>query len=572
MALAGCALIVAGGMALAAVQLLSGMDFVSESVRSTGTKYEFSETFSFPPENVLTMVAPEVFGPLVAPDGAAPPDAYFGRCYLWEVSLFVSVAGLIFAIYGACASAGRYRRGAITMVIVCFILALGAHTPLHHFLYDHLPGFSSFRGAVKFNYLVALFLSLLAACGFDQLLRTRRASIGLLAISVALLAIVLTVAVTIQSTAGDGLKGAWGRCISSAIEAGADQSGTSNLGDILANTAWLGDPRLIAQAGQTAAHGLFFGAGVLVLIIVLLGLTWVRPNFAYALIGLAILEMTCFAISTRATMSADVDISPAEAAAIKQTANDARVLDVNTTHDNFAMWLGYDAVWGYDPGVLKRYAELVAQSQGINPDNASQYLQFHVPDRTVLPLLRVATIFTNEQKQPVLTTNNAMSVAQLVPSATVRSGRDDVLARVESADFDPRHEVVLESEPSIKPADSLNSGTVETLNETTDSIELTADVHANSILLITNAYSHGWRTEPIGPNPQDHYEVLPADWAFQAIPLLTGQHHLRLEYHPAAFVAGKWISILALLSYIGAGVWYFRRDGFGHAPADRSDG
>src|SRR5437764_589003 len=86
MALAGCALIVAGGVALAAVQLLTGMDFVSESVRSGGTKYEFSASFSFPPENLLTMISPGVFGPLAAPEGSSPPDAYFGRCYLWEVS------------------------------------------------------------------------------------------------------------------------------------------------------------------------------------------------------------------------------------------------------------------------------------------------------------------------------------------------------------------------------------------------------------------------------------------------------------------------------------------------------
>src|SRR5205085_11337615 len=71
LAIAGCALIVAGGMALAAVQLLSGMDMVSESVRSGGTKYEFSASFSFPPENLLTTISPDVFGPMAAPENAA---------------------------------------------------------------------------------------------------------------------------------------------------------------------------------------------------------------------------------------------------------------------------------------------------------------------------------------------------------------------------------------------------------------------------------------------------------------------------------------------------------------------
>ena len=37
---------------------LSGMAAVNESVRSGGTKYEFSASFSFPPENLLTTIAP----------------------------------------------------------------------------------------------------------------------------------------------------------------------------------------------------------------------------------------------------------------------------------------------------------------------------------------------------------------------------------------------------------------------------------------------------------------------------------------------------------------------------------
>ena len=45
---------IVGGVALAAVQLMSGMDMVNESVRSSGTKYEFSASFSFPPEKLVS--------------------------------------------------------------------------------------------------------------------------------------------------------------------------------------------------------------------------------------------------------------------------------------------------------------------------------------------------------------------------------------------------------------------------------------------------------------------------------------------------------------------------------------
>jgi uncharacterized membrane protein YfhO len=100
---------------------------------------------------------------------------------------------------------------------------------------------------------------------------------------------------------------------------------------------------------------------------------------------------------------------------------------------------------------------------------------------------------------------------------------------------------------------------VEILKQTTDTIELVADVNANALLLITNSYSKGWRAKSLGPSSQEEYAVMPADWALQAIPLMPGKHHLLIEYKPRAFVVGKWLSILSLLGYAGAIVWYVRR-------------
>ena len=105
----------------------------------------------------------------------------------------------------------------------------------------------------------------------------------------------------------------------------------------------------------------------------------------------------------------------------------------------------------------------------------------------------------------------------------------------------------------------MNAGSVQVLNASTDTIELVADVNASAILLITNSYSKGWRVKALGPSPQETYAVMPGDWAFQAIPLMAGKHHLLIEYRPTAFVAGKWLSILSLLGYLTAIVWYVRR-------------
>jgi hypothetical protein len=51
---------------------------------------------------------------------------------------------------------------------------------------------------------------------------------------------------------------------------------------------------------------------------------------------------------------------------------------------------------------------------------------------------------------------------------------------------------------------------------------------------------------------------MPGDWAFQAVPLVAGHHRLRIEYRPAAYEVGKWISLTALAGYLGTWLWLWR--------------
>jgi hypothetical protein len=377
-------------------------------------------------------------------------------------------------------------------------------------------------------------------------------------------AIIAGLALAIQYSAASAMNGVFGHILRNALESGLDA------GELFINTVFLGDARLVTQAGETVATGLFNGAAVLLVMLVILILTWIRPNVAYALVGLCIMEMLCYAASTRATMDATPDLPPMWAKVIGQIPKDARVLDSTDVHSNFGMWFGYDDLWGYDPGVLKRYAELVTRSQGGQADDATQYVQFGRVDPRIFPLLRVAAIFTRDPKNPVVSGPPPMSLAQLVPSAFVLKDRDSILSSMQSDSFDPRRAVLLESDPTIKPAGGPIPGTVRIVSQSSDHIELVADVSANAMLLITNSYSKGWRVWPVGPAPQADYTIMPADWALQAIALAPGTHHLWLQYRPWAFVAGEWISVLAVLGYIAAVVWYFRRHA--NAARDRTNG
>jgi len=63
-AVAGLAMIAILALGLSAAQLWAGAQAAEESIRQGGTSYEFARTFSFPPENLLTLFAPDALGSL----------------------------------------------------------------------------------------------------------------------------------------------------------------------------------------------------------------------------------------------------------------------------------------------------------------------------------------------------------------------------------------------------------------------------------------------------------------------------------------------------------------------------
>ncbi len=170
-ALAGLAVMVAGAVGLSAVQLFEGFHAAGASVRSVGITMEFAGIFSFPPENFLTLLVPGFFGDMTGYD-------YWGRCYLWEVSLFIGISGFVLALYGAFSGERDKRRFCALLVLVLLVPALGEHTPLFSWLYLYAPGFNKFRGWSKFTFPAILFLIMLAAVGFDRMLRRGPAGQG----------------------------------------------------------------------------------------------------------------------------------------------------------------------------------------------------------------------------------------------------------------------------------------------------------------------------------------------------------------------------------------------------------
>ena len=563
--MAGFVAMYVGAALVTAAQLLPGIQAAGEQVRSGGTEFQFASTFSLNPWNLVTLLVPSFLGSVrVGPE--PPGTAYWASGYLQEMSFFVSITGLVIAILGATRGLveSRRQRGIViiilAMLLFTFIMALGRRTPVYRLLYDYLPFYGSFRGTVKFAYLSVLMISLLAAMGFDSLLRQRRVSWATLYSLILLLIALFALGEMVGSWAGQGKDGPWWRFVAYLRDTARQTNDlylfiNRQTGDITL------DVEEVVISGQYAARLVYGAAAMVAWLAAVLWTIRYHQSLPYLLILMACTELFIFAHATRATFDPVVATTLPEPwrPAIQKLEKDQRVLMADPRalgYANIGMSLGFDGITGSDPGVFKRYAELLSASQGQDPARANQYFRFEQIN-SVLRWLRCALIFV-DPTQPPTQVPGPFPVALVVSDYLVLNSREEVLRYLVRPDFNPARTVVLESFPAVtsSPSDA-PAGAARVVSQTTDTLELQVEVNRPGVLVVTNNYSTGWRVHPI-TSRQISFNVMPANYTLIGIPLERGKHHLLLEYAPLAFRIGAWVSAVGLVG-IGAGLlWLIR--------------
>jgi hypothetical protein len=228
---------------------------------------------------------------------------------------------------------------------------------------------------------------------------------------------------------------------------------------------------------------------------------------------------------------------------------------MNMLNPNSAMSIGAQDVWGFDPGVVRRYGEFMAWTQGVAPDDATQYVTFTHLD-PLYTMLRFRYAFVPDQNggtQVVDAPTPPMEHVQLISRYRVLASRDAIFSAMRATDFDPRTEVILEEPPATQPvASGDKAGTARVTNSSTDWMEIEADSASPTILLITDPYTPAWRARALPGSVQQQYELQPANYVLRAVALTAGHHRLRIEYAPRAFTVGTWVSIGSSLVFLFA--------------------
>jgi hypothetical protein len=547
-------LLYAGGAMLGAVQLLPGLQTTGESVRQGGNNIEFASISPMPPENLAQLIAPGLFGDV-------ENSPYIGRWFPWEVSLFCGVSTLILAGYGALYGNREQRQFAITLLIVSTVLALGVNVrPVYRFLYDYLPLFGTFRVTARFNWFMTLYIAMLAGIGFDVLTgeeARRHRAVLVASIGAAILAVLALLWV---NSAKAGLDGAWGHFVR---KTQADhQTLQVPVGPVVDG--------LVLQTGTFAATRIGFSALTLAIMAGALGLLRFSPRFRYLVAGVTIVEMLIFADATLATGPIHLPYPSDWLEATRADEGDLRVLHTTLEFPNTALLYNYNDGYGYDPVTLKRYADLLAMTQDLDPDKTNfvtQIFQNRYPK--LFEMLRCHYIFFMQQVQAgdgstqrtprAIVLPDPMPQLQLIQQYEVDPSRAEVFAALRSPTFNPRAKVILESPPDPAPTGTPKDpapGWASVVRQSTDWIEIKADLREPAILLITDAYSKSWRAVPLDVGPQPHYDLMPANYALRAIPLAAGKHHLLLVYAPIGFKIGVWISIASAIMWLALGGWH----------------
>jgi len=568
-AIAALGILAAWGALIAAVQLLPGLDTMSESVRTGGVGTDFATTFSFPPENLITLIAPAFFGDRVY-------HPYWGQWASWDAVLFFGVSGLVLAVYGARHASAVQRRYAPFLVFLILLLAMGRYSPVYS-VFAAIPVFDVLRGVSKFLFVAILFVALLAGTGYDLLAkrsaiaRPRRTSLALISLLPFLATGIATIAMATFTGSGE----LWRQFM------------FRQMADSLFVALWFDpSPEFFDAAARQAILALAISAVTIAIIAALFWRAASARLVAPTVLAIGVLELSAFAYAYADTFAV-ADMHPPEAQTFftEHPAGDYRVAEFRGPDTpyarNFPMDARRPAIWGYEPVMLHRYASFITHGIGGGMQRMPGLLE-HVRWGSDVVELGLNAGFLdfrfdteNHRFDPPREFDLLRCRYTIVPEGLPNSPagiyeNPDVLPRfllvrnymvlerpwvildgMSDPTLDPRETVILEQAPvpAPDPVDGPSDAQVVVEDESSDHVTLRVTLDKPAILLMTDPYSGGWGTVALEDSVQREYQTLPADYALRAVPLEAGSHHFRMEYRPRAFVRGAQITLLALMAY-----------------------
>jgi len=502
-----------GAALLTAVQWIAGAGAALESTRGLSLPIEFANMGSMTPGDVGGLLTPGFFGSW---------DRFWGGGLYWEGALFMSVTGLVLALFGLWKSRHPQKWLLLGLSILLIFVAVGKRSFLYTLCFQIVPYFGNFRGPGKINIFITLFLAALAALGMDEAIKNPR---GLGRLTGILGSMILLFALLVK--VGPPLSG--GRFLSHFAGHTEDM-----MESLLTCAVLLGILSLIAWAAYRVKF------------------------FRYVFLVVAFVELFVFARNNMPTfdMLAQKNIVAQVQSIYDREPGDYRVW---VQGSNYCLGTTGLDVWGEDPAFPSRYASFMALTQN-NPDPGGLILREFIHDPNRLALLRLRYLVTLgdggckiqptwlKEAPRIFLTDQWKVVSQ-----------SEALRQAAEPGFDPTQGILLESDPGTPFSLEKLEGNFELKDLSTDQIEISVRLNKAAVLVLTDNYSKGWKVTNLKPLSSASYAVLPANGFQRAIPLPAGTHHFLLEYRPLGFLFGCWVSLISWALFLPACFWAVRR-------------
>lgn len=519
-----------------------------QSERSGGMGGSQGMSWSMPPEELATFLVPGLFGLSRQEAGDRPEQGevyYWGRMYFTQTSDYLGLLPWFMIPLALLKGKERIRWFLAGLMLLTAAMALGKYSPLYRLMFDHLPGFSTFRVPKMILFLFAFAAAVLTGDGLQLLLdrrtdaeRKEKVWLGVASVMVLMIGIGWLFTLTGQDTLFQMLRGI------------------------------ISAPTRYQQGGELATMRLWFmqkEAGVAFCIAVchLLLLfawhrRWLRTALIVPLLGLLLLSdlwrVNRHFMALTAAPVADKQAAKSDTVRfLEKRIGLYRMQPFNEQESHYYSDYKLPALASYVTVSEKRYRQYL--------DNL--YLATRMPDIMNLKYLvmpqeiyrsaeqqyegKYLPVFHAENGSVVLENSQVMPKGWLVSNLKQIDDADRRLTFMAGRGFDPAAVAVVESPPPFPLSGQPDRNDRVTMEHySPNRIRLSVSNSRPALLVLGEKYYRWWYASDNGAE----LPIVPVNHILRGVYLQGGEHQVEFRFDPLPFKIGRYLTIGSLLLFV----------------------
>jgi hypothetical protein len=536
------------GIAISAYVYLPTQEYSKYSIRGgsgeggapAGLNYDYATGWSFHPAEMLNYVVPSTFG--------FSDQLYWGWMPFTTSTVYVGILPLFLSILALIYTRNRMTIFLAILSGIMLLISFGKYSPFFYdLMFNYFPFFNKFRVPVMILHLMPITMGLMAAYGMGFLLDLpgvqKEVNVPLLKKRLTIFGAVIAGLLVLGLIANSALYSILSDFMFSRPEEKRYAAAAINQ---------LKQQRFDLFWGDYVKFSIF-ACGILGVIIAYLGGKLKKGMLSLALLAILVIDlgiMDTHYINPTPKTALDEQLTPDQAIATLQTLADTsmfRVLPVGLYENNVLMYHHLQSAQGYSPAKLQIYQEIRDSCL----DKGSM---------NVVNMLNVKYVLVERQQQDgsiqrtIQQNPSCLPRAWFVDEYSVMNNKKAIFGQLNSHNWDPRRNAILEKEPAVKPGKP-DSNSIAITSYTADRIELTAYTSKPALMVLSEIYyPAGWSATIDGSEA----EIYKTNYILRSVVVPEGRHTIVFSFYPKMYdlglkvTEGAWAIAFVL---IAAGAW-----------------